>query len=89
MLEIKKKGLIICSACELEGKRSILAELGTAGEFIIRRFHEFETIIEAPILKISCGVCGNVAYKKNERTLGPGLVRVHREEVSLSFAGTL
>ena len=87
MIETKKKNLIVCPACESVGKKSILGEMGTAGEFIVQRFHQGETIIKAPILSIICGVCRGTAFYRNEGTIdsGPG---VRWESTSISFEGT-
>jgi hypothetical protein len=82
MIETKKKNLIICSNCESNGKKSILGELGTAGEFIVQRFHQGETIIKAPIMAIVCSYCHGTAYIKNESVINYQFTR-------LSFTGTI
>ena len=84
MLETKKRNLISCPSCESRGIKSILGELGTAGEFIVQRFHQGKTIIKAPILAALCGNCGGTCYVRNETR---SLLKYQFTE--LSFTGTI
>lgn len=68
MLETKKHNLISCPTCESKGVKSILGELGTAGEFIVQRFHQGYTVIKAPVVAVVCGSCNGTAYYRNDGT---------------------
>ena len=89
MLETKKKNLIICPVCETKGIKSILGETGTAGEFMVQRFHQGFTIIKSPNLAIVCGACGGTAYVKNEATIPYSRLRLSIQQTELSYGGTL
>ena len=84
MLETKKRNLISCPSCESNGKRSILGELGTAGEFIVQRFHQGETIIKAPIMAVICSYCLGTCYVRNETKQ-----LLKYQFTKLSFTGTI
>lgn len=88
MLETKKKTLVICGDCESKGDKSILGEIGTAGEFIIQRFHQGMTIIKSPMFAVVCGKCGGTPYIKNEGTIGER-ERICWQQTTVSFKGTL
>ena len=70
MIQTKKDRLLICSTCESRGIRSVLGELGTAGDFRVLRFGQSETIINSPAYQVFCGICGNMVYFKNPTNLG-------------------
>ena len=68
MLETKKRTLVACPVCESQGVKSILGEIGTAGDFIVQRFHNGYTIINSPLFSVKCGRCNERVYTKNEGT---------------------
>ena len=89
MLNTKKKNLIICHTCESKGIRSILGELGTAGDFLVQRFHQGFTVIKSPNIAIICGGCGGTAYVKNEANVPFERGRLYIQQAEISFSGSL
>lgn len=88
MIETRKKNLLICPTCELNGFKSILGEIGTSGDFIIQRYKEYYTIINSPAFTVICGKCGEKIFTRNEGTIPDQGTRVYFQQTTIHF-GTL
>ena len=59
------KKLIICPSCEALGKKEVLGEIDSSGNFSVMRFHKGTTIVQGKRMEVICGVCKEVVYVKN------------------------
>lgn len=85
------KKLVKCPNCELNGKSQVLGEINENGDFVVLRFHKGSTIISGENLKVTCGGCGEVVYRKevqNEQNRSIGIPWIHRQTF-MQVVGTL
>jgi hypothetical protein len=81
-----KKNVIRCPACEAKGIKQNLGLVLGAGTVSVRRWFDISTnrnefsIITGDAFDIRCGLCGEVAYKRERRPDVQGTVLNFREE---------
>ncbi len=56
------KKLIICPGCEAKGKKEVLGEINSEGDFVVLRFHQGETKVISKEFSVKCGRCGETVF---------------------------